>query len=97
MTAEERKQAEEIYGNLCQSYIMELDRSEIVYMAMESYAALKVAEATKEMYPKEFVEWNDNLKDTGTIFHNLDGLYSLGDCDLTLDELFEYWKQNIRK
>jgi hypothetical protein len=59
--------------------------------------ALRVAEATKGMYPKEFVKWciydeelfYGNLSEE-LITNNYGGFKSL-------DELFEYWKQNIRK
>ena len=68
-----------------------------IYGIMEPDPALKVAETTKEMYPKEFLRWciydeelfygelNEEL-----ITDNYGGFKSL-------DELFEYWKQNIRK
>ena len=45
----------------------------------------------------EFVEWKDNMQSKGTIFHNADGLYSLKDSDLTTNELFQYWFNNIKK
>jgi intein-encoded DNA endonuclease-like protein len=50
----------------------------------------EVAEATEEMYPKEFVKWifdenNEMIFDT-IYFENLD-----------INDVFKYWKQNIRK
>ena len=68
----------------------------------------EVAEATKEMYPKEFVEWIIRQVDLcritrckeGYQFVNLD---EEDDSQLfkriisDINELFEYWKQNIRK
>jgi hypothetical protein len=55
---------------------------------------MKIDEMLYGWYPKEFVEWSHNLKDKGTIFHNPDGLYSLGDFDLTIDELYSYYLKN---
>jgi len=57
---------------------------------------LRPIEQKPDCYEKEFVEWSHTLKDSGTIFHNPDGLYSLGDFDLTLDELHDYWISNIK-
>ncbi len=48
-----------------------------------------VAEATKEMYP--FVEWSNEIGYDGCEWWIAPGK------GLTTDELFEYWKQNIRK
>lgn len=42
------------------------------------------------------MEWSHKLKDKGTIFHNPDGIYSLEDCDLTLDELYDYWLTEVK-
>ena len=66
--------------------------------AMESYASLKVAEATKEMYPKEFVEWKDKVVTRNTNGRSpYYGKYLYWENYYTNETLFEYWKQNIRK
>lgn len=70
--------------------------------ALQQFAALKIAEATKEMYPKEFVVWmaiaaqeQDLWEGTGTV----KWIYFTGTINMkfnSTDELFEYWKQNIQ-
>jgi len=113
MTDESRKQAEEIgekfekefstrsdYFNHRIGLFMEM--KEWIVREAESYVSLKVAEATKEMYPKEFVEWYC-VKPHGFAvvqFSNppLFTKFEEGSKrKYTLDELSEYWKQNIRK
>jgi len=66
---------------------------------LHDYASLKVAEATKEMYPKEFVEWKDNnlIRKLGGWVFNYDNVLMQEARWKTLDELFDYWKQNIRE
>ena len=74
---------------------------------MESYAALKVAEATKEMYPSDFVEWLIlNEKFLPEIHRDIDNnvlAWGFGDYEsndiqtYTIEYVFEYWKQNISK
>jgi len=49
--------AEEILKKTFKDSFLDLDYLELYLEAMESYAYLKVAEATKGMYPKEFVKW----------------------------------------
>ena len=70
----------------------------IVLVAMTEFAAefTSLAEATKEMYPKEFTHWiTIRAIRGGTGF---DGERFLFNQQLhTLNEIFEYWKQNIRK
>lgn len=56
---------------------------------LADYAAIKVAEATKEMYPLAYVEWLTEPR-------NIAFLWSKS-IPMRIDELFEYWKQNIRK
>ena len=95
---DERKQAEEIL------YKYYMDRSISTYEAclksMHEYAALKVAEATKEMYPKEFILWKDENADYDEedelYFTTTDEMMGIGTW-LTFEIVFEYWKQNIRK
>jgi len=65
---------------------------------------MKVAEATKEMYPKEFIVWLVNIDNNpfGKVITGMhDALYvnfyEGSERKYTLDELSEYWKQNIRK
>jgi len=107
MTNEESKQAEEI---LCKhtgwtySRSGEYNISDVVDAMgefAESYASLRVAEATKEMYPKEFVEWLKENCDTINIGETIDPqwLWEVRDRLITADtkKVFEYWKQNIRK
>ncbi len=57
--------------------------------AMEEYAQ----ERTKDMYPKEFVEWiayNYIIEDFNTLNDPFEP-------NGTLDELFTYWKEQIKK
>lgn len=101
----DREQAEEIKMKVCrilsdyhrrEDYLLEKAYGDM-QQVMESYASIKLAEATKGMYPKEFVKWciydeelfYGNLSEE-LITNNYGGFKSL-------DELFEYWKQNIRK
>ncbi len=70
---------------------------------IHEFASLRLAEATKEMYPKEFVAWilthaasdiNEELpvpKWTAYLSGFSNKIY------WTTDELFECWKQNINK
>jgi hypothetical protein len=65
---------------------------------MESYAALKVAEAIKEMYPKAFLNWFTSEHSPVAILYGEQAeRFASNERDYTIDELFEYWKQNIRK
>ena len=94
MTAEERKQAEEIDLNkIIEEYLPKRyyghEARRNAKRAAESYASLKVAEVTKEMYPKAYVEWLTEPR-------NIAFLWSKS-IPMRIDELFEYWKQNIRK
>ena len=46
---------------------------------------------------RKFTEWKDNSIDIGIILLNSNGLYSYRDSDfLILDELFDYWWNNIK-
>jgi hypothetical protein len=72
---------------------------EDLFRFAEAYASLKVAEATKGMYPAAFLEWigkNEFCKMNGKngkwLFQS--ELYLIWK---STDELFEYWKQNINK
>ena len=79
---------------------------EDLFRFAEAYAALKVAETTKEMYPAAFLEWagkNANI----LIYPNSRGNWLLTRVvtginpsveydEYTTDELFEYWKENIQ-
>ena len=71
---------------------------ELVNRVAKAYASLKVAEATKEMYPLDFVIWKDRKELT---YSSMSGRYysetETGVKEFTLYELFEYWKQNISK
>ncbi len=114
MTAE-RKQAEEI---LLEVFEMGMDAQEIgmpsfdmikqtgrIDKMIDSLFALKVAEATKEMY--QFVEWigaNANMlyypnsRDKWLLSRIVMSENPSVEYDeYTTAELFEYWKQNIRK
>jgi len=102
MTAE-RKQAEEILDMYWDDPINV--KYECALRAMESYAPLRVAEATKEMY--QFVEWigaNANMlyypnsRDKWLLSRIVMSENPSVEYDeYTTAELFEYWKQNIRK
>jgi hypothetical protein len=73
--------------------------------ALQQFAALKVSEATKEMY--QFVEWigaNANMlyypnsRDRWLLSRVVMSENPSVEYDeYTTAELFEYWKQNIRK
>jgi hypothetical protein len=73
-----------------------LEKDRTVRM-MQEFAALAVAEATKDCYPKEFVEWAM----TDDLVRTEDGLYYFGPtaamADMSLDELFDYWLKNIKQ
>lgn len=97
MTAEERKQAEEMLNGRYRDPKWELTFTNIAEFATE-FASLKVAEATKEMYPKEFVEWKDKVVTRNTNGRSpYYGKYLYWENYYTNETLFEYWKQNIRK
>lgn len=104
----ERKQAEEI---LLEVFEMGMDAQEIgmtsfdmikqtgrIDKMINKLASLKLAEATKEMYPLDFVVWKDRKE---LRYSSMSGRYysdtDMGVREFTLNELFEYWKQNIRK
>ena len=60
---------------------------------LTAYAALKVSEATKEMYPRSFVEW----KDMYVQFYAYGNIYEVRSTDkhfVGLESLFEYWKKH---
>jgi len=63
---------------------------------MEEYASIKVAEGTKDMYPKAFVEWRDVWTDYNP-YGNTYYVRSIDRHFVGLKLLFEYWEQNIRK
>jgi len=65
---------------------------------MESYASIEVAEATKEMYPKEYITWlfKEVVWTDCTGFEPITQI-EIDDMIYTIEEAFEYWKQNIRK
>ena len=68
---------------------------EKLFELMEEYASLKVAEATKEMYPEAYTRWlfwNEYYMTEEGLFSPVKKMPKG-----TLNELFEYWKQNIRK
>ena len=103
---DERKQAEEILIDHDLTYraekrlwihdsVLEIGGVGRIIAAMEEFASLKVAEATKEMYPKEFCEWLMLNEWTKTSYgrYQRRATYEMRD---TFDELFEYWKQNIQ-
>ncbi|OQC65420.1 MAG: hypothetical protein BWX49_00006 [Bacteroidetes bacterium ADurb.Bin008] len=90
MTAE-RKQAEEILDMYWDDPINV--KYECALRAMESYAPLRVAEATKGMYPRSFVEW----KDMYVQFYAYGNIYEVRSTDkhfVGLESLFEYWKKH---
>jgi hypothetical protein len=68
---------------------------EDLFRFAEAYANLKIAEATKGMYPRSFVEW----KDMYVQFYAYGNTYYVRSIDkhfVGLESLFEYWKQNIQ-
>jgi len=103
MTDESKKQAEDAIKEAYREYqwgTQGIDIWEEGAFRAGWTASLKVAEATKEMYPKAFVEWIGS--ESPYEYHTKDkiwtyGIVSLADSRMTTDELFEYWKQNIRK
>ena len=70
------------------------------------FAALKVSEATKGMYPAAFVEWTGknaniliypNSRGNWLLTRVVTGINPSVEYDeYTTDELFDYWKQNIQ-
>ena len=65
--------------------------------AMEAYAALAVEEATKDCYPKSFIEWFTGEKSPVSILYgNQAERFAAMYTDYTVDELFDYWR-NIKK
>ena len=62
---------------------------------MEEYAQKR----TKDCYPKEFCLWTIERMENGDLCHffsdNTFAIYD-SDEDLTLDELFIYWKDKIK-
>ena len=60
--------------------------------------SLKVAEATKEMYPKEYITWlfKEVVWTDCTGFEPITQI-EIDDMIYTIEEAFEYWKQNISK
>ena len=101
---DERKQAKEILSKYYGNVYEEPEEFTEIIAAMESHASLKVAEATKEMYPIKFIVWLVNIDNNpfGKVITGMhDALYvnfyEGSERKYTLDELFEYWKQNIGK
>lgn len=77
-----------------------VDVFDIAIKAIEAYAALAVAEATKDCYPKEFLLWKDLCTITNKV-SRIEVRYTLSDMYapakwMRLDELFDYWK-NLKK
>ena len=94
MTDNERTQAEEILQNNFDNPKYSIWEASLA--AMQDYAAIKVAEATKEMYPRSFIEW----KDMYVQFYAYGNTYDVRSIDkhfVGLELLFEYWKQNIQE
>jgi len=90
----ERKQAEEILDKHIPDW--EMWSTEKVLDAMIELASLKLAEATKNMYPKAFIIW----KDMNTEYLPYGNTYYVKDLDkhfVGIELVFEYWKQNINK
>lgn len=101
----ERKQAEEILTAILQEIkpIGESQLSDvritsdlgkrIMIDVAERLASLRVAEATKGMYPRSFVEW----KDMYVQFYAYGNIYEVRSTDkhfVGLESLFEYWKKH---
>ena len=64
---------------------------------MTEFAALAVAEATKDCYPKSFIEWFTGEKSPVSILYgNQAERFAAMYTDYTIDELFDYWK-NLKK
>jgi hypothetical protein len=102
MTADERKQAEEYFLKKYPLY-KDIKPNEVTFFRekffemLEEYASLKVAEATKEMYPSAFVEWKDNV--VNVQYYAYGNTYYVREVNthfVGLKLLFEYWKQNIQ-
>jgi len=101
---DERKQAEEILEKKGFNIICHKEETDTIKQmlfepmidAMIDFASLKVADATKEMYPKEFVEWLKENCDTINIGESIDPqwLWEVRDRLITADtkKVFEYWK-----
>jgi hypothetical protein len=72
-----------------------------IITAMQEFAAQQVAEATKDCYPKEFMEWlaydEDELFCNG-IIKDEKGMRWVDEMDRenNLEEIFEYWKENVK-
>lgn len=100
--------AEEIFEQYIGNGQMGIDfEKKHIIEAMEAYASHKVAKATKEMYPKDFIMWigfhsailyyrDIDEKWIKTRFEMSENPSEEYD-EYTLDELFEYWKQDIGK
>jgi len=107
---DERKQAEEI---LLDVFEMGMAAQEIgmpsfdmikqtgsIDKMIDNLFSLKVAEATKEMYPKAFIDWatkNCYCEEKDLWLYDWSKEQEQFMQSFTTDELFEYWKQNIRK
>jgi len=66
---------------------------EDLFRFAEVYASLKIAEATKAMYPRSFIEW----KDMYVQFYAYGNIYSVRSTDehfVGLESLVEYWKKH---
>ena len=99
MTDNERKQAEEILRNELNIARLSPLQFDGIMRSMKAFADLKVAEAIKGMYPKEFIEWaviNCRAEgNTSLWLYNYDDKTETYLNVSTTDELFEYWEQNI--
>ena len=62
--------------------------------ALQQFAAVKVAEATKEMYPKKFIMWV--IYTPPDDYSRLLSQINFSGKRPSIDKLFEYWKQNIQ-
>jgi len=82
------KTAEETLTEFSKNYGMIKDNPRAIVKAseaiaaMEAYAAQRVAEATKDCYPKEYCEWLSSL----TI-----------NAWASVDKSFDYWTKNIKQ
>jgi len=60
-----------------------------------SCVASKIESLIKENYEKEFVEWlSCQLQDNDIYYER--GIYSFEDYDMILNDLHQYWLENIK-
>ena len=96
---EKPQTAEEVLEEYCGHITIPFDENVTVYYpalikAMKRYATQK--HIPTDCYPKEFVEW---MLDHGFPFHRFDGnfkRYDTGNVIYTLDNVFTYWKEQIK-